>query len=98
MTTPNRIMAQTSNGMAISIYHNSEVAMEKPIELLGLIATDGDAYKLSDPSSGFYTVVNKLDAERLASAEQDEEGKYVILKVQPMLSAKDIKKRVPFAI
>lgn len=96
MTTVNKILASV-NSHATAVYHNSEVTLTKPIELIGLYETEHDAYRLSDPDSGFYTIINKSDRDRLAKAELGEVNgvQYVIVKVEPMLSARDIKSRKP---
>jgi hypothetical protein len=93
----NRIMALAS-GKATSLYHNEVVQLAKPVELIGLYSTADDSYKLSDPVTGFYTVIQKSDTERLASAELAEASdgtQYVVVKVSPMLNASGLKNRKP---
>lgn len=96
MTTVNKTMA-TVSGLATTIYSNDTVALSKPVELIGLYNTEHDSYRLSDSVSGFFTVINKQDKQRLANAEIGEVNgvEYVIVKVEPMISAKDIKARKP---
>lgn len=100
---PNKIMATLSNGEAILVYNNTVSILDRAIILSARNevhtkagATTG-VYRFSDPQSGYYTVINEDDEERLGNALVAEDGA-LLVKILPIktYSEKDLAKATPF--